>query len=165
DLSGSVLARVPIPRTEEPAWSWDLAARTPGPAGHDSGAASVRLRPREETPGRPRLAAFWKGDAVKTGDRALYTVRILDATDAPIASLPVRIWIGPRGTEPPKDEAAWRKAATEVRTDAAGQIEGSFAAPTTIGKAGTALQLVARTSVEGHALEQTSWIEVGVPRA
>jgi hypothetical protein len=164
DASGSVMARVPIPRTDEPAWSWQLVARSTGPKGNDAGSNSLRLVPREETPGTPSLFAWWTQAAVRPGERATYLLRVYDATDTPIASLPVRTWIGPRGTEAPKEDDAWIKASTESRTDASGRVEGSFTAPSTIGKAGTDLQLVARTVVEGHALEQTSRIEVGLTR-
>jgi hypothetical protein len=163
DAAGTAMARVPIPRTEEPAWSWTLRARTAAPS-QAGGQASLTLTPREETPGTPRLVLDWVEHSVKAGDEARWVVRVRDAVGAPLASLPVRTWIGPRGTKAPDDEKAWEKASTLGRTNAAGELEGVTKAPTLVARgAGTTLELVVRTSVEGHALAGSATLSVGAP--
>ena len=165
DLAGTAMVRVPIPPTEEPWWSWDLQATTGGADGSDGGVAHVTLVPREETPGLPRLMASWASAEIRTGDRVAFTVRIRDATGAPIASLPVRTWIGPKGTQPPEEQKEWEKASALVATNARGEVEGTATAPTTITPAGTTMHLVARTHVDGHDLNAEATVAIGIPSA
>lgn len=163
DAAGSAMARVPIPDAGEPSWSWTLRARVIGAGDRGAGEAEVKLTPREETPGTPRLTAAFDGASLLAGDKAPFTVRVRDAADMPIAGLPVRFWVGPRGTEPPKD-ADWERLASAGRTDAEGEVHGSADAPSVVVPGvGTTLRLVAKASVEGHDLSGTRTIPVGVP--
>lgn len=165
DAAGTALARVPIPRNDEPLWTWQLEARTVGASGQTA-SATRELTPRNETPGSPRMTASFADAEILAGDPAPFTVRVRDATDQPIAGLPIRYWIGPRGTEPPKDDQAWERLSTFARTDAAGEIRGETRAPTTVVKGvGTTLRLVARASVEGIDLKHDATIAVGVATA
>src|SRR5688572_24950865 len=54
DKGGLVMARVPIPRIDEPVWEWTLRA-----SAEEAGVApaDTHLHPREETPGKPTLEA------------------------------------------------------------------------------------------------------------
>jgi hypothetical protein len=159
DAAGTAVARVPIPRSDDPEWSWRLRARV----GAD-GESVADLVSREETPGTPRFDADFDEAHVHAGDPARYSVRVRDAAGKPVASLPVRTWIGPRGTNPPKDGPAWEKASTLGRTDAAGRLVGTATAPTLVARgSGTRLQLVARATVEGRDLEAKGDVEVGAP--
>ena len=161
DGAGTATAHVPIPRTEEPTWSWHLAARTVGKAGFDSGNGSVTLSTREETPGSPTLTASWRDDAVRAGERAKFVVRVRDAAGSPVAGIAVRTWFGPKGTEVPKEEAAWEKLSTLALTSAMGEVEGTADAPSTVRGAGTTLELVAKAVVDSHALAQHATVLVG----
>ena len=165
DAAGTATARVPIPRNDEPSWSWQLEARTVGASGQTA-SASRTLTPREETPGSPKITASFAEASILAGDPARFTVRVRDAANQPVVGLPIRYWTGPRGTEPPKDDALWERHSTFLRTDAAGEIRGEATAPTTVVKGvGTTLRLVARTSVEGRDLESDATIAVGVGTA
>lgn len=165
DAAGTALCRVPIPRNDEPSWSWKLEARTVGPSGQTAVATQV-LTPREETPGSPRITANFTSASILAGERAPFLVRVRDATNQPVVGLPIRYWTGPRGTEPPKDDKLWERESTFVRTDAAGEIRGETTAPTTVVKGvGTTLRLVAKTSVEGRALASETTVAVGVASA
>lgn len=163
DPAGNAMVRVPIPRSDDPAWSWALTARALAGANHHGRATTLTLTPREETPGKPRLRVAWQKAAVFAGDHVDFHVDVRDATDQPVADLPVRYWIGPKGTRPPQDEEGWQKASTGARTGAAGELGGGADTPSTVVRgAGTTLQLVVRTSVDGHALEAESIVHVGV---
>ncbi|HEY4120183.1 MAG TPA: alpha-2-macroglobulin family protein, partial [Byssovorax sp.] len=75
---------------------------------------------------------------------------------------PVRVWIGPRGTQPPKDEAGWARVPLR-RTDAGGAVEGEIDTPRTVVRGvGTTLELVAKAEVEGEALDARASAQVGV---
>ncbi|WP_437282025.1 alpha-2-macroglobulin family protein [Sorangium sp. So ce375] len=161
DAAGVAMARVPVPFVDEPGWSWILRARARGAAGASSNAAQVSLSPREETPGAPQMLAEWSEQDLRAGDRATYVIRIRDGAGQPVAGLPVRTWVGPKGTSPPEDRAAWEKLGTLARTDAAGEIRGSAAAPTTVVQgAGTTLRVVARATFEGHELQREAAVSV-----
>lgn len=163
DAAGSATARVPIPEADEPSWSWTLRARSLGAGERGAGEANVRLSPREETPGTPKLAAGFDGDAILAGDKAPFTVRARDASEMPIVGLPVRWWVGPKGTEPPKD-ADWERLTKLATTDAEGEIHASVDAPSVVvAGVGTTLRLVAKAIVEGHALTDSMTVPVGVP--
>ena len=41
---------------------------------------------------------------MQAGDHVDFHLHVRDATDQPVADLPVRYWIGPKGTSPPKDD-------------------------------------------------------------
>ena len=163
DLAGTAMIRVPIPRVEEPWWRWELRARTGALDTDDAGVASTTLLPRDETPGSPRMMASWASSEVRTGDKVAFTVRIRDATDEPVASLPVRTWIGPKGTRPPTEQKEWEKVSTVGSTSARGEIEGTATAPTTVAPTGTTMHLVAKTRVDGHDLTQEATVAIGIP--
>ncbi len=160
DAGGVAMARVPIPRIDEPAWSWTLRARIP----EAFGASSERtLTPREEIPGMPAIGAGFEPPpaGLRPGDKVSYFVRLRDATGNVIAGYPVRIWVGQGAPPPLKDEDAWLKASTAVTTDGGGDVKRETTAPTLVKASGTALSLVVRTVVEGHALEATASVAVG----
>jgi hypothetical protein len=162
DPAGSAMVRVPIPRADDPAWSWTLEARTLGVSKHHGSTDRVTLTPREETPGKPSLRVEWKQAAVFAGDRADFAFFVRDATDRPVKGLPVRYWIGPKGTTPPAEEEAWFKASKRAVTGAEGEVRGSADTPTTVvSGVGTTLHVVARTNVDGHDLKSASSVRVG----
>ena len=163
DLAGMAMIRVPIPRTEEPWWTWDLRATTFGIDGEAAGSAGATLSLREETPGTPRMSASWATAAVRTGDKVAFVVRIRDASEDAVVALPVRTWIGPKGTRPPKDTREWEKVSTQTLTNVRGEVEGSTIAPTTVATGGTTIRLVARARVDGNDLEQEVSVSVGMP--
>ena len=72
-----------------------------------------------------RVTASFAEASILAGDPARFTVRVRDAANQPVVGLPIRYWTGPRGTEPPKDDALWERRSTFVRTDAAGQVVDS----------------------------------------
>jgi hypothetical protein len=165
DVSGTAMARVPIPISEEPTWSWHLsAAARLGAFG--AGEGSVDLTPREESPGKPQLRVSWTEDSVLAGGVAHFALRLRDASDQPVTGRAVRYWIGPRGTEPPKDAAAWERISTRAVTDPAGEIMGETTAPATVVTGvGTELRVVARTDVDGRELTGQATVAVGAPAA
>ncbi len=169
DGAGSAMTRVPIPRSDDPAWTWTLEARalSSTPAGpRRSGADRVTLSPREETPSTPRLSAAWREPAVLAGDRVTFHIDVRDATDRPVAELPVRYWLGPKGTQPPADDEGWLKASTRALTSAAGEVRGGADTPTTVVQGvGTTMHLVVRTNVDGHDLAREAIVRVGAGSA
>jgi hypothetical protein len=162
DAAGGAMTRVPIPRTEDPAWSWKLEAHALAGVHHRGTTAALTLTPREETPGKPRMRVVWNRAAVFAGERAEFRIDVRDATDAPIADLPVRYWIGPKGTEPPKDDAGWLAASTRALTNGMGEVKGTIDTPTTVlQRVGTTMQIVAKTNVDGHDLDGHAGLRVG----
>lgn len=164
DRGGLVMARVPIPRIDEPVWEWTLRAQAEAPGVRPT---ELVLRPREESPGTPVLEIAWDEPAsgVFPGDRVHFDIRIRDATGQPVIEHPVRYWIGPKGTTPPSTDKDWERLSTRVTTDGAGGVRGTRDAPTLVKSAGTSMLLVARSTVEGHALERSSAITVGAASA
>lgn len=173
DRGGIAMARVPIPRVDEPVWRWTLRVEA---AGSGSGAAEIDLEPREETPGTPTLEAQWlparapgqadtRRGGVLAGERVEYSLRLRDATGQPLVDHPLRWWIGARGTNPPSTDDEWRSRGAAAKTDGAGAVRGARDAPTLVKSTGTALLLVAEAVVEGHALAVRREIAVGAPAA
>ncbi len=166
DAAGSAMGRVQIPRSDDPDWEWSLRARIPAAGNHDSGNATVDLTPREETPGTPRILGSFEQGSLRAGEKTGFAVTLRDASDLPVVALPVRYWIGPRGTRPPEEPKEWTAASTAAVTDAAGQIRGTVTAPTTVPpKVGTSMSLVARCMVDGHPLQYEGSVHVGSPFA
>jgi hypothetical protein len=160
DIAGSVVARVPIPPTDEPLWSWILEARAF--SGERASAARVTLLPREETPGTPELTASFLQPSVIAGDKADYVIRVRDASGQPVANQPIQTWIGPRGTQPPKDDKEWLRVSKRWATSEAGEVSGRVETPSTVVQgAGTSMQLVVRTNVEGHPLQKEASVAIG----
>ncbi len=164
DAAGTAMARVPIPWTDEPSWSWQLEAQTIAQKTGTSASGSVTLTPREETPGAPQMLASWAEGDVRAGEKVAFTVRIRDGAGQPVAGLPVRTWVGPKGTSPPDDKTEWEKASTLSRTDPAGEIRGEATAPSTVVQGvGSSLRLVARATLDGHDLSQDTSVSVDNP--
>ena len=67
----------------------------------------------------PSLSLRWEQRSASPGTRASFHMAVRDAAGAAIAHLPVRYWVGPRGTEPPKDDEEWQRA-SKVVTDSEG---------------------------------------------
>ena len=164
DRGGLVMARVPIPRIDEPVWQWTLRAQADAPGVRPT---DLVLRPREENPGTPVLETAWDEPAsgVLPGDRVHFDIRIRDATGQPVIEHPVRYWIGPKGTTPPSTDKDWERLATRATTDGAGEVKGTRDAPTLVKSRGTSMILIARSTLEGHALERSSAVTVGAPSA
>ena len=164
DRGGLVMARVPIPRIDEPVWEWTLRAQAEEPG---VPATELTLTPREELPGTPVLGVEWQEPAsgVLPGDRVHFAIRLRDATGQPVIEHAVRYWIGPKGTAPPKTDTDWDRVGTRASTDGGGEVKGTRNAPTLVKSTGTSMVLVARAIVEGHALEQTTAVVVGAPNA
>ena len=165
DRAGTAMIRVPIPPVDEPTFRWQLRARSLD-GDRVTGHTEISLTPRDDTPGSPRLQASWRDPSVLAGERATFRLRLHDASSRPIARHPLRYWVGPKGTEPPKGDEEWVKASKAAETDADGDFSGSFDAPTlVVAGVGTSLRVVARTTVEGHALEDYAVLTVGAPAA
>lgn len=163
DDAGTAVAKVPVPFTDEPGWSWTLTATALG-ASADEAEATVLLSPREETPATPTLLASFSEPEVIAGDAARFRIGVRDAAGRPVGAHPVRYWIGPKGTEAPVDKDAWERASTLARTDLAGEITGETPTPSTVvAGVGTELSLVVRTELDGHELVQQT--RVGVDAA
>ncbi|NUP09593.1 MAG: hypothetical protein HOW73_26405 [Polyangiaceae bacterium] len=166
DASGTVMARVPIPRDDEPGVEWVLTARAADrpPAEGDELKDAATLGAREETPGRPSLWSGFDEGRVVAGAKARYRVRVRDASGEGIAGHPVWVWTGPNGTSAPSDVDEFRKASKKLLTDGAGEIVSEIAAPTTIPLRGTQVHLEARTEIDGLARATTSIVDVGQRR-
>ena len=164
DRGGLVMARVPIPRIDEPVWEWTLRAQAEEPG---VPSAELTLTPREELPGTPVLGVEWQEPAsgVLPGDRVHFAIRLRDATGQPVIEHAVRYWIGPKGTNPPKTDADWDRVGTRASTDGGGEVKGTRDAPTLVKSTGTSMVLVARATLEGHALERSVAVVVGAPNA
>lgn len=164
DAGGLVMARVPIPKIDEPVWQWTLRADAdvPGATG-----AELRLVPREESPGTPVIEAMWDEPAagVLAGDRVRFEIRLRDATSQPVIEHALRYWIGVKGTAAPSGDEDWERRGTRAVTDGAGEVKAARDAPTLVKSTGTSLVLVARTVLQGHALETKSEVIVGAPNA
>ena len=164
DRGGLVMARVPIPRIDEPVWQWTLQATADAPG---VAATSVVLTPREESPGTPTLEAEWqepKG-GVRPGGKVPFKIRIRDATGQPVTEHAIAWWIGVKGTTPPKTDKEWEKLAARGVTDGAGELTGVREAPTLVKTKGTALVLVTKTELEGHPLERVTEVGIGAANA
>ena len=164
DRGGFVMARVPIPRIDEPTWEWTLRAQAEAPG---VPATEITLTPREEQPGTPVMGVEWQEPAsgVLPGDRVHFAIRLRDATGQPVIEHAVRYWIGPKGTAPPKSDADWERVGIRASTDGGGEVKGARDAPTLVKSTGTSMVLLARAIVEGHALERTVAVAVGAPNA
>jgi hypothetical protein len=161
DRAGMAAAQVPVPFTDDPGWTWTLNARTALGTDDDATASSV-LRVREETPGAPEMSLHWTQPSAAPGTRAAFLIVARDGTRAPIARLPVRYWIGPRGTSAPKDDAAWERASTAALTDAGGTVTITVDTPATIPRRGSSLTAVVKALVAGHALTSTAEVALEV---
>jgi hypothetical protein len=163
DASGVATVRVPIPRTNEPAWSWDLEAKSLTRDGRIGGGMTRTLSTREETPGTPSLYASWDRTSALAGDHVNASITLRDATGEPLADQAVRYWIGPRGTKPPKDDEAWEQTSTRAMTDASGEVKVKADAPSTVVRGvGSSLTIVARANVDGRDLKAETTLSVGV---
>jgi len=161
DTSGNVRARVPIPRTREVAWMWQLRASLVRDGKLDT-SSTIDLHTREETPATPSLEAGWDGTFVKPGERAVAKARLLDATGLPISRARLEYWMGSHGTEP-KDDEAWKKVSTATTTGQDGAIRLGKIAPSTIARAGGELALWVRSEIDGHALRAERMLAIGRP--
>ncbi len=163
DQAGMIATQVPVPFTEDPDAGWTLTARTA--SGTDDDVSAVRsLHVREETPGLPSLAVHWKDPSARPGTRATFRVEGRDGTREPLARLPFRYWVGPRGTAAPTDDAAWERASTAAVTGADGVAAIDVDTPSTIPRRGSTLTVVVRANVQGHALSETDTLALETPR-
>ncbi len=167
DDAGMAMLRVPIPRIDEPLWTWNLNARV---ARGTSATTTIALSPRQETPGTPTVSVEMQPTTpdVLAGDAVPFVLRLRDATGQVIPNHEVRYWIGQKGLELPKAtdkkaEEEWLKISTLATSDGAGEVHGITNAPTLVKAAGTSINLVMRTFVEGHALSARTSVSVGAP--
>ncbi len=165
DPAGSAMFRVPIPRAVEPGLSWTLVARSLGPTAAATTSTTQTLTAREETPGKPVLTARFDEGSVKPGDDAHFRVRLRDASGEAVANQVVWVFWGAKGVSAPEDAEAFRRIATRMTTDGAGEIVGPVKTPTTIALKGTSMHLTARTELSGVELKETASVEVGRKRA
>jgi len=176
DRAGAAMVRVPIPRTTEPAWTWELIARLSASPGEGSASASVTLRPREETPGTPSFRSEFLEPSIRPGERATLRLNLRDASNRPLAAAPVRVWIGPKGTNPPEKDEDWKAAPQApssghlplgqvmvLRTDLRGLVQRTVQAPPVVSPVGTKLTLRARVDLSGQELKSSSSLRVGRP--
>ena len=163
DGAGMVATQIPVPFTEDPGAGWTLTARTA--SGTDDDVSAVRsLHVREETPGLPSLAVHWKQPSARPGTRATFRVEAHDGTREPLAKLPFRYWVGPRGTTAPADDAAWERVSTPSATDAAGVAAIDIDTPSTIARRGSTLTVVVHANAQGHALAAQDTLALEAPR-
>jgi len=158
DAAGTATGQVWIPRIDAPAWSWTLRARVRASRAELAGSTSIRLRPREETPGLPEMRASWDVPTVAPGGKAPYVIRVRDASDRPVANHVVHYWIGVAGTSAPSDRKKWKRA----RTDLAGEVHGETDAPSPVAPVvGTNLRIETYAKVEGQELTSEHTMHVG----
>ena len=163
DAAGMVATQIPVPFTEDPGAGWTLTARTA--SGTDDDVSAVRsLHVREETPGLPSLAVHWKQPSARPGTRVTFRVEAHDGTHEPLAKLPFRYWVGPRGTTAPADDAAWERASTPSATDVAGVAAIDIDTPSTIARRGSTLTVVVHANAQGHALAEQDTLALEAPR-
>lgn len=162
DRAGTASTELRVPFVEDPDWTWTLSARTA--LGRDDEAeAETTLLVREETPQAPTLKARWSPSEVPPGTPATFTLAVRDGAGQGIAKLPLRYWVGQKGMAPPKDDKAWRKRSTEIRTDADGNASVTVATPRTISPRGSSMTVVAKVEVEGHPLTDSSTLTLATP--
>jgi hypothetical protein len=118
DRAGTASAEVRVPFAEEPETTWTLLARTAMGQG-DEAEAEATLSVREETPQAPSLKVQWTKAQVRPGAPATFTLAVRDGTGLGIAKLPLRYWVGPKGTAAPKNDKAWLRGSIEICSDPA----------------------------------------------
>ena len=163
DTAGMVATQVPVPFTEDPDARWTLSART-ALGSDDDVSATQPLSVREETPSAPSLAVHWTQSSARPGTRAAFRVEARDGTREPLAKLPLRYWVGPRGTSPPTEDAAWERASTAGVTDAAGVAVIAVDTPSTIPRRGSTLLVAVRANAQGHVLSERDTLALETPR-
>jgi hypothetical protein len=151
DASGRVSARVPIPATKEPAWSWELRASLVSSAGREA-ETSLALSPREETPAEPSLRIHLEDDRLLAGESTSFRITVLDAASRAVAAAPIRFWVGSKSAEP-KDEKSFEARSEKRTTDPSGVLVETARAPTTVPPSGGELTIVAKAEIEGHTKE------------
>ncbi len=163
DGAGMIATQVAVPFTEDPDAGWTLIARTA--SGTDDDVSAVKsLHVREETPGVPSLAVHWKDPSARPGTRVTFRVEARDGTREPLAKLPFRYWVGPRGTTAPADDAAWERASTPGATDGSGVAAIDIDTPSTIARRGSTLTVVVHANAQGHALAEQDALALEAPR-
>jgi hypothetical protein len=149
--SGIVSSEIAIPQTSDPTTRWQLSARTA--IGHGEEAeATTTLGVREESPQAPSLAVHWATGSAAPGSSATALVDARDGTGQGIAKLPLRYWIGARGTHAPKDDKGWLAASKAVTSDADGRVTVTTETPATIPSRGSSLSIVVKGTAEGRPL-------------
>jgi hypothetical protein len=164
DATGLARTHLAVPAALSGVLALSLRARTLESPPRAPAEAVLPLGLREETPAMPRVSVSWRENELRPGDAAHAEIRLLDATDEPIAGHEVRWWIGPKGTTPPKNDDEWRGAAT-AKTDGLGVIVMTSQAPRVVTAQGSELTLVVRTDIEGQHVEQRRVVPVGAPVA
>lgn len=155
DATGSALVFVHVPRVADGAGvSWSLRASLED----GSGAQSVGLAPREETPAQPDLDVVWDGPTVDPGAIAGATIRLRDASREPLVGAAIEWTVT---TLHPEDETVddW-EAAREGRTDHEGRLHVRWTAPTAVAGAGLGVRIAARVTVAERTLERSAVVQV-----
>jgi hypothetical protein len=163
DGAGWAVTRIPIPPSDDPAWSWALVAELDDPR---VPVGRVVLTTRDETPGEPSARVTFDTGSVEPGKSVGWRIVARDGSGAPLANQTLRVWSGPTGTKPPANDADWDGVSTTVTTDGAGVAVGTVTAPTVVSEAeATHVTLQARLVVEGKALTPTATVAVGARRS
>jgi hypothetical protein len=162
DRAGTASAEVRVPFSEEPEMTWMLLAHSALGQG-DEAEAKATLSVREETPQAPSLKVRWSKAEVRPGAPATFTLAVRDGTGLGIAQLPLRYWVGPRGTAAPEEDKAWLRGSTEIRTDPDGNARVTVETPRTISPRGSSLTVVAKVEIEGEPLTAQATLELATP--
>ncbi|CAN5199994.1 hypothetical protein BH09MYX1_BH09MYX1_39380 [soil metagenome] len=163
DPSGYAVAKLPIPQSEDPTWSWTLVAALDDQRVPHS---SITLSSRDETPGEPTARIMFDAGSVGAGKVASYRIALRDGSGVPIANQTLRVWTGVTGTKAPASDGEWEKITLTLTTDGAGIAAATVNAPTvTNPDKATRVEVAARVVIEGKALNPTASIPVGDPMA
>jgi hypothetical protein len=162
DRAGLASSEVRVPFVDDPDWQWTLSARTTFGQG-DEAEATRTLGIREETPQAPTLHAKWATASAVPGNKATFMLEVLDGTGQGIPKQPLRYWVGPKGTQAPKEDKPWLASSTELRTDVDGRADVTVETPKTISPRGSNLTVVAKTLVEANPLTAQSTLTLATP--
>jgi hypothetical protein len=162
DVAGVVSTEVRIPAVDDPDWHWNLTARTVETTGEHV-EATLSLGVREETPQAPTLAVRWKTNPVRPGDVASLLIELRDGNGKGLARLPLRYWVGPKGTQAPAEDGAWLAASKPAQSDVDGRAILPIETPRTVAPRGTTMTALVRTSVDGQALSAQAVLTLATP--
>lgn len=166
DASGMTRTSLYVPITASDVPPLAIRARLVGqPSGAPPIESFIPVHLREETPATPRMTVAWREQQLKPGEVGHIVVKVVDATDEPVAGREVTYWTGPKGTTPPATDEAWSKSGKTGRTNGLGELELSAQAPRVVTSLGSDLTVVARAVIEGQKLEQRRTVLVGQPVA
>jgi hypothetical protein len=162
DKAGMATTEVRVPFTDDPDWTWMLTARTAF-GQYEEAEASQSLGVREETPQAPTMSVRWRTNSAAPGAPATFEIQLRDGAGLGLAKRSLRYWVGPKGTQAPKEDLAWQRASIEVATDVDGKAAVTVETPRTIASRGSSLSVVAKAAVEGHSLAEQADLTLETP--